>query len=131
MSVPYPFRVYLVALEADPTARPWVLALCLQLGDGGDEAESRSCSTSLVLADDPTGPIAGYAMSTPIGPMTYGMLMALADAGQVPSGIVWAACDLDGVVLRNSHDPAVVGMVFDLEGSMRRVGLASRQTESL
>lgn len=127
MSVALPHRVYLVAIASDPTARLWVITLCRQFGDGGD-AESDSCRTPLALASDPTGDIVGHAMSVPVSQRVHDLLIALADAGHVPVGVVYAVADhLTGVVTRTNHpDPAVMGLAWDTEGSLRRVGMTFR-----
>lgn len=121
-----PHRIYLVALAADPTARPWVVGLCQQFGDGGPDAESQNCLTPLVSVADPTGPAVGHAMSVPVSQRVHDLLMQIADAGQVPAGVVYAVCgSKDGIVTRTNHpDPAVLGMVWDTAGSLARVGLS-------
>lgn len=123
-----PHRLYLVALASDSTARSWVVALCQQFGDGG-EAEALSCGTELVAASDATGPVVGHAMSVPVSDRIHDLLMQLADANQVPAGVVYTVCDhLTGAVTRTNHpDQSVVGMVWDTSGSMARVGLTFRR----
>jgi hypothetical protein len=128
MPVALPHRVYLIALASDPTARPWVVALCRQFGDGGD-AEADSCQTPLALASDPTGDVVGHAMSVPVSQRVHDLLIALVDADEVPAGVVYAVADhLTGVVTRTNHpDPAVLGLAWDTEGSLRRVGMTFRR----
>lgn len=122
----YPHRVYLVALASDPTARPWVVGMCQMFGDGG-EADADSCQTELASAADPTGPVVGHALSTPLGDDTLAALLAEADAGRVPAGVVWAVTDLGGIVTRTNHpDPEVLGMQWDMAGALHRTGLAFR-----
>lgn len=123
-----PHRIYLVAMVADPTARPWVVGLCQAFGDGGPDAEAMSCSTELVAASDPTGPTVGHAMSVPVSQRVHDLLMQVADSGQVPAGVVYAVCGTkDGIVTRTNHpDPAVLGLVWDTAGSLARVGLSFR-----
>lgn len=123
----YPHRVYLVALVADPTARPWVVALCHQFGDGGP-AEDAACSTELAAASDPSGPVVGHAMSTPLSDDTFRSLLSLADAGRVPAGVRWAVCDLNDTVTHSNYGPEVIGLPWDMAGALRRVGLAFRES---
>ena len=122
----YPYRVYLVALVSDPTARPFVVALCHQFGDGG-QAEDLSCQTELTAASDPTGPVVGYAMSAPLGDDTLAALLALVAADQVPAGVRWAVCDAAGIVTHTNYGPEVIGLTWDMGRAMARVGIVFRQ----
>lgn len=129
--ITYPHRVYLVALITDPTSRPWVVGLCGQFGDGG-AAELESCRTELATASNPTGPVAGHAMSVPVSDRVLGLLLQLVAANQVPAGVVYAVCDhLTGIVTHTNHpDPSVLGMEWDTAGSLGRAGLTFRRMEA-
>jgi hypothetical protein len=128
-------RIYLFTLEADPSARPWVVGLFQAFGTGGAEAESLNCNTPLVSAIDPTGPVVAKCCSTVITDDTLSALLKYVDLGLVPPGVFYSICDEigpnEGIVTHCNYDPTVIGLRWYTEYALERVGMQFKPSDVL
>ena len=117
-------RVFIAALNANPSAKPWVVGLFESFGNGG-AAESLNCSTPLVASTN-TSVVIGYCCSFVCGDTTFAALQALVAANQIPAGVYYAVCDEtgpnEGIINLTNFNPAYVGMRWDLPTAMADTG---------